>query len=338
MTSSQSAPPADIIDPQGEPRWGTYTGPFQRVDLDPFGWRRGFLFENTRRKRWIYTAIATDSLFVGMAISDLRYAANAFLFVASVGPGGRMLANFSAIGLPRAGCHVGDLPEEGCDAWFRAPGSQLSLRRAPGSSSYDLIASTRAVSVYATLETAGSPAPHGAVLKPQGSELMVTEKRVLMPTRGVVHLGDKRYSLDNAVAGIDYSHGFPPRETTWRWGFLLGKSTDGRPLAMNLVQGFNGQPECVVWLGDTSYPLGEGRFSFDASNPLLPWKIQTDDGAADLTFSPSAIHRESHNLGLVHSRFIQPIGTYQGHFDIPGKGRVRVDGAPGVAEDQHVRW
>lgn len=336
MTSCQSSPPADVLDPQGEPRWGTYTGPLGRVDLDALAKRKGVFFENTRRKRWIYAAITVDDLFIGMAITDLRYAANAFLFAARVGPGGQMLADYSAIGVPRLGCRVGDCPEDGCDAFFRLPNARLSFRRAAGSSAYDLVATTPALSVYATLETAGAPVPHCAIVKPEGSAVMVTEKRVLMPTRGTIELAGERRSLAGAVGGIDYSHGFPPRQTTWRWGYFMGKSTTGRPLAMNLVQGFNGQPECVVWYDGDSYPLGEGSFSFDASNPSRPWAIRAD--GADLTFEPAAIHQEAHNLGLIASHFLQPIGVYRGTFTIPGKGKVQVDGAPGVAEDQRVRW
>lgn len=338
MSPSQPSPPDEVLDAQGEPRWGSYTGPLGRVDLDALARRKGRLFDATHRKRWLYTAIATDELFVGMAITDLTYAASGFLFVARVGPGGRMLAEFSSLGVPRLGCHVGDRPEEGCDAWFRLPHAHLTLRRAPGSPCYDLLATSPTVSVFASLDTRAAPAPHVAIARPAGSEGMVTEKRVLMPVRGALHLGAERHSLDGAVGGIDYSHGFPPRETVWRWGYFMGRTTDGQPLAMNLVQGFNGQPECVVWLGDTSYPLGEGRFSFDEHDPLRPWTIRTDEGHADLTFEPAALHREAHDLGLIASQFVQPIGVYRGSFDIPGKGLVRVDGAPGVAENQRVRW
>lgn len=337
MTGCLPPPPHNILDPQGEPAWGAYSGPLPPVLLGPFARRQGILAENLRRKRWIYAAIATDRLFLGMAISDLRYAANAFLFAAEIGPGGRMLSDFSAIGLPRVACQVGDYPEAGCDAWFRSPGARLSFRRAPGASAYELTAIAGDLRVYATLETRNAPEPHCAILRPEGSPLMITEKRVLMPTRGTLELRGERRLLDGAVGGIDYSQGYPPRETTWRWGFFMGKSVDGRPLAMNLVQGFNGQPECVVWFDGRSYPLGEGRFTFDEKDPTGPWTIQTEDGAS-LSFEPAAIHREAHDLGLVSSRFLQPIGVYRGHFDIPGHGRVLVDGAPGVAEDQRVLW
>lgn len=248
-----------------------------------------------------------------------------------------MLADFSALGVPRLGCQVGDFPEEGCDAWFRTPGTQLSFTRRMGSSAYDLIANTRGIRVHATLETQASPAPLSAIVRPQGSPLMVTEKRVLMPTRGLLEIHGERHSLDRAVGGMDYSQGYPPRETAWRWGFLMGESEEGRPLAMNLVQGFNGQPECVVWLDGRSYPLGEGRFSFDPGVPTRPWTLRTEDGV-DLTFEPSAVHRETHHLGWVSSRFLQPIGIYQGRIEIPGEGSIKVKNVPGVAEDQAVLW
>ncbi len=337
MTTSQPTPPADVVDPQGEPRWGSYTGPFARVDLSAVARRKGKLFALTREKRWFYAMLTTDELLIGLAITDLTYSASSFLFVTSLGADRRSLATFSALGLPRVGCHVGDQPEEGCDAWFKLPNAGLSVRRPVGQTAYDVVAHTPAITLYATLETRDAPAPHGAIVKPAGSPVMVTTKRVLMPVRGEVSFGKERRSLDGALAGIDYTHGFPPRATTWHWAFLQGKTTDGRAIGLNLVSGFNGPPECVLWLGDTSYPLGEGRFTH-GDDLLAPWQIRTDDGRVDLTFEPVANHREDHNLGLVASKFAQPQGLYRGRIDVPGKGTVQLERVPGVAERQEVRW
>ena len=337
MTASQPTPPSPVTDAQGEPRWGSYTGPFDRVDLDPVARRHGRLFDLSRRKRWLYTMITTDDLVIGLAITDLSYAASGFLFVTQVGKDARPLATFSSIGVPRVGVHVGDHPEEGCDAWFRLPHAGLAVRRPVGQTAYDVVAHTPQVSLYATLETRGAPVPHGAIVRPPGSPAMVTEKRVNMAVRGEVSFGPERRSLDGAVAGIDYTHGFPPRATEWHWAFLQGRTTDDRAVGLNLVQGFNGSPECVLWLGDTSYPLGEGRFTHK-DDVMEPWHVGTDDGKVDLSFVPVAVHREEHNLGLVKSQFVQPQGLYRGRIEVPGKGTVRLDGVPGVAEQQRVRW
>lgn len=336
MTSPLPRAPATFVDPGGDPRWGAYTGPLPPVLLGPFARRQGRLAGLLRRKRWLYIAIATERHWIGLAITDLTYATNAFFFAVELGPPGRMLLERSAIGAPRLGGHVGDLAEEGCDAWFRSPSLQLSVRRPSGSTAYEVSASSPGLHLRASVETASAPEPHCAILRPPGSPLMATEKRALMGTRGFLELPSGRIDLDGARAGMDYSHGYPPRETRWRWAFLLGQDRRGVPLAMNLVQGFNGQPECVVWHGNKAFPIDEGCFQFDAMRPEAPWQITSNE--LDLRFSPSASHAETHDLGLIASRFLQPAGRFQGTISLPGVEPIELEGASGVVEDQFVRW
>lgn len=335
--SALPSPPRAVIDPSGAPRWGSYLGPFAEIDLGPAS--RGKLGDLTGKKRWLYAAIARDDLYIGLAITDLTYAANAFVFVARPGGSDRgMLLDRSYIGVPRLGARVGDRPEEGCDAWFRLPGTHLAIARRPGSSTYEVTATGRGFSLHASLETAGSPSPYGAIARHAGQAFMVTEKRALLGVTGELLLEGQRTRLDGATAGIDYSQGYPPRDTSWRWGYLLGRTTAGEPVGLNLVEGFNGQAECVLWRGSEVIPLGEGRFRFDAANPRGPWQVTTHDGAVDLRFETAAVHEEAHNLGAVRSRFLQPVGLYTGTIKLPGGETLRLEGVPGVTEDQKVTW
>jgi hypothetical protein len=318
------------------PRYGSYVGPFDHVDLSRS--RRGLLGDLLGKKRWLYAAIARDDLYIGLAITDLTYATNAFVFAARPGGSGRgMRLDRSFIGVPR-GARVGDHPEEGCDAWFRLPGTHLAVHRRTGESTYELTATGRGFSLHASLETAGAPAPYGAIARHAGPAFMVTEKRALLGVTGELQIDGERIRLDGATAGLDYSQGYPPRDTAWRWGYLLGRATTGETVGLNLVEGFNGQPECVLWVGSEVIPLGEGRFRFDESNPRGPWQVQTHDGAVDLRFEVAAIHEEAHHLGVVRSRFLQPIGLYSGTIKLPDGKLLQLDAVPGVTEDQRVVW
>ena len=77
---------------------------------------------------------------------------------------------------------------------------------------------------------------------------------------------------------------------------------------------------------------------------LEPWRIVSrapgDDPEAnelDLTFTPGAMHEQCMNLGLIRSRFYQPVGLYRGVMRLGGK-EYRLEDVPGVAEDQDVLW
>lgn len=329
------APPYDLVDSNGEPRLGTYFGAPARVDLSAVARRLGPAESLSRHKRWFYTAISTDELYIGTAIVDVGYAANAFVIVSSPREG--VIAEASFLGLSGVGCRVGDLPEEGADARFRAPGAHFRLRRRAGTA-YDLVVDTAKVRVYATLDTARAPSALTAVARPLGGDVNVTEKRALMDVKGEVHVRGERHLLDGGLGGMDYTQGFLPRVTAWRWAYMLGRNGDGRRVAMNLVEGWNGQPECGVWIDRRLYSVGEGRFTFDRAHPLAPWQVTTTDGAVDLRFDPVGMHAEERDLVLIRSNFVQPVGTFHGTLRLPDREEIPIDGVAGVVEDQSVRW
>ena len=53
--------------------------------------------------------------------------------------------------------------------------------------------------------------------------------------------------VDHPLDGFgayDYTSGILQRRTAWRWAFAMGRDTSGAPIAMNLVEGFMGEPAC----------------------------------------------------------------------------------------------
>lgn len=328
-------PPDNLFDESGAPKIGTYFGPFSHIDLSPAIARIGRAEAFTKHKRWFYVAVSTEELWLGAAIVDTGYAANAFAYVASHEKG--VLATTSHVGVSGLGCRVGDEPEEGADARFRAPGAHFRIRRRKGSSAYEVVVDTDKIKVWATVETARAPWPLSAIARPLGGEVNVTEKRALCDVRGETRLNGERYILDGGLGGMDYTQGLLPRLTAWRWAYMLGRTDAGLRVAMNLVEGFNGEVECGVWVGRRLYAVGEGRFEFDRREPMKPWRVTTTDGAVDLRFEPIGMHAEKRDLLLVRSEFVQPVGKFFGTVRV-GEKLVEIDGVPGVVEDQSVRW
>ena len=324
-------PPPAAVAPAGALASGSYRGPLPRVDLAPLG--RSLAHRVLRRKRWIYVAVSEGDLFAALAIVDLGYATKAFAFAAKAGV---MLADRTSLGPPGVATVADAMTAEGALARFGFAGARASIVR-----------EGHRVRVRATFHgfeldwesdaRAAAPAL-AAIGEVPGGGVNTTEKRALLPTTGVVRAAGVEHAVARGHGGWDYTHGYLSRRTRWRWAYFMGAAEDGTPIAMNLVEGFLGEKECGLWVGDALEPLGEGRFELDAKAPLdAPWRVTTTCGGADLRFTPWVMHAEEMNLGLIRAHFVQPIGVWEGTLRADGRA-LRVARLVGVAEDQDVLW
>jgi hypothetical protein len=333
MRSLEPAP-STLLDDRGQPRFGSYRGGLPTVDLGRMG--RGGLYELTHRKRWIYVAIASEEVYLGVAAVHLGYLSTLFAF-AFDRKAARVVVDRSLVA-PPIGQIVADTAGEGCDVRVKSGASRISFRRARGASAYDLDVSVRDLSIRAQLESKGAPPPIGVVARIPGGVVNTTEKGALLDVRGEATLVGRRVTLDGALGGYDYTQGLLARRTSWRWAFALGRAKTGERVGLNLVEGFVGEPECAAWIDGELHPLAVGRFTFDPKKPLAPWQVRTDDGGVDLRFEPAGLHAEHKNFGVIASRFVQPVGTFSGTLAVQGRSPLELDRVLGVTEDQDVLW
>ncbi|MEZ4296013.1 MAG: DUF2804 family protein [Polyangiaceae bacterium] len=135
---------------------------------------------------------------------------------------------------------------------LRLPASSSAFERAPGAGALDPEVRLDDLRINARISGA-SPAPLSVVAALGKDLVQATEKRASSPSSA--KLGRRSSPpLDDAFAGFDRSHGYLPRHTVWRWAFAMGHTTTGEKIALNLVDGFVGEVECVVWIGDKMYP------------------------------------------------------------------------------------
>ena len=325
--------PDQAFDPSGFPRTGSFRGGLQRVDLSPLN--RSLVRRTLHHKRWMYFAIASEEVYVAVCVVRLGYAASAFAF-AFDRRSRRMLVDRSSMAPPFV-CEVGDTAGEGCVASYHFGLARVGIARNAGSTTYGIDASFPGMKLRARLDGAQAPPSLTAIARLPGRLLNTTEKRTLLAASGELIVGRERRSLDRGLAGYDYTNGMLARHTAWRWGFALGRAKSGERVGLNLVQGFVGEPECGVWIDDEVFPLAEGRFVFDAKDPLANWRVTTPDGAVDLSFLPGGMHAEKKNLGIVATRFVQPVGLFSGKIRAGGK-ELELDRVLGVTEDQDARW
>jgi hypothetical protein len=334
MTRIATAPPRAILDPETRaPLFGAYAGGLPRVDLAPTA---GALVRLRREKRWMYVTMASDEVLVAAAIVRLGYAAQAFAFVLDRRTG-RVVADETAIAPPFVATveHGGDL---GIEASFRGGMSWLAITRSAHGGGYVLDVRMRELRINAWIDAAMAPPALGVVASLGDGLMTTTEKRAPLAAHGQIVANGQGYSLEGALGGYDFSQGLLPRHTAWRWGFLLGRATDGRPVGVNLTEGFVGARECVVWINNEIVKLPAVRFDLDRERPMAPWHVRSEDGRVELGFVPQGLHREERDIGVARSRFVQAAGDFRGRIELPGGDAIAIDRMPGVTEDQDVMW
>lgn len=298
------------------------------------------LRQTLSHKKWHFVGLATEKVFLAGAIVDCSYAGNAFFCVVDLETGTTM-KNLSFLGVPRLNLSVNDRPDAGAMAWLRQPGVRFELWRPVRSAKYRLVVETKDLEVEATFDTRTAPEPLKVIGNPVNKLVAFTQKTNLLDASGKLRVNGRKMHLDGALGGLDFTAGFFPRITEWRWGFAMGKLKSGDRLGFNLAHGNNlgGKNENALWLGDKLYRLGEVQFFFDRKNVVAQWKLKTEDGLLDLTFTPKGLHREDRELLIVRSRFAQVLGLYSGTIKNPETGEIlEIENLPGIAEDQRVKW
>ncbi len=321
------------------PNIGSFRGSVPRIELSRLA--PNPLTRLAREKRWLYVAISTPSLYLACAVVDVGYAVSAFAY-AFDRDGMKLLADASLLGIPLFGS-VRQTDQMAYAARFDHPRGVLRIEQRRGDGQMHVAMRMPGLEAHAVVacDSKGVPPALTAIAPVEGGILNTTEKRVLLPVQGRATLGGTAFDLDGALAGYDYTHGLLARRTAWKWAFFCGNGAcDGKPVrvAMNLVEGFVGEPECAIWVNDELFPVAEGRITFDKSDTMRDWQVRSADGAVDLTFVPGGVHAERTNLGVVASRFIQPVGLYSGTIRLPGRPEITLENVPGVTEDQDSLW
>jgi hypothetical protein len=342
--------PASIEDPGGAPRYGTYQGALDVVDLSRLrgAYQPNRLERLRMHKKWVYGFIATREVATLFAVVDVGYSSNAFVLALDFASQ-RTMVDVGVLGPPRPLVTVNDHPGAGLEVNFRRPNGQWRFWRTFGDERFHghvrvglpIPVIKPKLELTWELLAAGGPPPLTVVAPVDGGIVNMTQKWAGLLATGTLECDGRRYALDGGVGGLDYTHGYLARKTAWRWAFLCGRLDDGTPLGLNLVEGFNEGRDDVnenaLWLGTELIPLGRARFTWDRNNLLAPWAVRTIDGAVDLRFKPFGMHQELRDLVLVKSSFNQPVGVWEGELKVGDRTYVVKD-APGVTEDQSVLW
>jgi hypothetical protein len=324
--------PRHPVGPDGAACFGAFEGACESTSLGGAAERLRLTraLRLVREKRWVWFGVADARLSLGGAIVDLGYVGSIFLWVVDR-EAKRLVVDGSATVLPFL-VEVGDRPGEGLIARARTHRGHLVIAWRHGT------VEVRGAAMGAELSVALATTPRAltAVCPVPGlgeGGVNVTQKATCLPASGTVRWGGKLRTLDHALGSLDYTHGLLARDTSWRWAACWGRGPGGRPVAANLVSGFNDGLENAIWIDGRPRAVGLATFVHDPAHPTAPWRVTTADGQVDLSLRVEAIREEDVDLGVAASRFVQPIGAFSGRI-----GEFEVRNLAGVAEDHVARW
>ncbi len=162
---------------------------------------------------------------------------------------------------------------------------------------------------------------------------------------GRVSLGKETFAFSEDARGIlDWGRGVWPYRTTWYWA-TAQKKYEGRLIALNLGCGFgdtSAGTENTVFIDGKAHKLGDIRFEITKDEKgreliMKPWRLASDDGTIDLTFTPEIDRHDRANLGLLFTDQHQVFGRFNGTVQTSDETLV-ITRMRGFAEVVRHRW
>jgi hypothetical protein len=177
----------------------------------------------------------------------------------------------------------------------------------------------------APIELSFDEGPAVEVVSPHGRSYIWTRKQAGIAVRGQVRVAGRTLSFEGPFGFIDESAGYHARRTSWRWSAGIGRASDGRAVAWNLVVGVHDSPlgsERTVWIDGSPREVEPVEFAPDLSR------------VGDLRLGQWSAREDHTNRLLVRSDYRQPFGSFSGALP----GGIELDSGYGVMEWHDARW
>src|SRR5258707_1488276 len=229
-----------------------------------------------KHKRWQYGMVSSPNVLAVFSVADLTYIANAFACAVDL-PAKKLLFDRGWMGVPGPWISVGNRPGLNARARFLMPGVRFAFGPIEQARQYRVEVESYgkpwakpvfALKVQLVNPSNGSPLTVIAPVLGDGI-VTVTEKWPGLPASGRVTTDARTFSLEGAVMGFDYTHGYLARRTVWQWAFANGRLSDGRTIGFNVANGINEGAELngnAVWIDSRLIPLGPAQFKLNPSD------------------------------------------------------------------------
>ena len=306
--------------------FGVYDDLIENTDTSFFD-KQGLLTKKrrTERKAWIFFGVFSPDLICGFAIADAGMVATAFSYFYSL-KDGVFEEDKTTVPLGFASDFNPNLDSE----WKLG---NYTIKTENGKMSMQYLGK------YKMYIDAENNANGASIVAPSnnGRPFNFTYKNLCVPVKVQINNGGiSTYATSGKYGSIDFTKGYPPRETIWNWLSFIGITETEKTIAVNLVDRFNSNMENILWIDGKKVLLSNAKFSFSEPLDKTDWLIETEDGILNCHLSPRGSRTENINALVMKSKFIQPFGTLDGTVMIDGKPEKFT--AFGVVEDHHAVW
>ena len=307
--------------------YGRYYGllDFQTAQLDGSG-----LFSPRRfsRKAWIFSGLVTEKYITGFAVVDAGVVATAFCYVQD-----RVTGAY----LEEKAVKPYGFPEEFSpslkNTWKIQDGRKI-WKYEPFGDSYKFEYLGKDFSLHFSMKENENGI--STIAPSEGRPFHFTYKNMNLTSDVVLSLGNKEIKFNGNIGVLDFSKGYPPRETFWNWASFVGITSSGHEFALNLTAIFNDGLENIYWLDKKPYPVGKATFTYEKPISENQTIIKDDSGLLALDFTPEGKRSEKLDALILKSNFTQAFGKFKGKI-IHGGEEILVSGS-GLVEEHYALW
>ncbi|MBP8651493.1 MAG: DUF2804 domain-containing protein [Bacteriovoracaceae bacterium] len=327
-----------LVNGRGLVKCGIYNEPVHRINYADYrletsmGMRLPHFLRRLLANQFHFIGIIGPELMAGVAVVDLKYLSNGFMYIFDRQTGEIMEAK--AMGHPLSGTSIDPLPEKP-RSFFNIGGLIIEMRKD------SLKALGNDISIDVSIDT-NTTSPLRICTRAGYRGWVYTQKTSPIKVKGTISGRTGQYDLSSPAywALSDWTCGFMRRQTCWNWAATASSLDDGRSLGLNLSCGVNETSftENAFWVGGIMTKVDLVDFDYDPDDLSAPWHIRSSDRKVDLVFYPEARREEKINAFFLASRFTQMLGIFEGTLKTDEGEMVFVQSCPGFTEDHYAKW
>jgi len=281
--------------------------------------------------QFLFAGIIGPEMMIGLAVVDLKYIANGFVYVYDRAT--HSMFEAKRITIPT---NVSIDPNPNLvSALFKPFGFTISMNKGA------LFVKSKKIQLDATIDLSQAN-PLRLCTRAGYRGWVYTQKTTPLPVKGTITYADqtKQLSSPEYMALLDWTTGYMRRDTYWNWASTACCLPDGRTFGLNLSCGVNETSftENAFWVNNVMSKVDMVQFQFDKNNLYHPWIITSNDQSIYLEFIPKADRKEHLNSILVMSKFTQLMGQFSGYVITKQGEKITIESCPGWAEDHFARW
>jgi len=350
MTAPQQAlrGKGSLLNPDGtlaDVGWSSQ--PLLDANLEDARFYRAFRFwQKFRIKCWDYYSITTPTHFFSFTLADIGYLGQVFAYAIDFATG---LYEEETLSIPLArGVHLPRGSQSGL-SWF--DNGRVRMKFESHGEARSLWVDWpgfhgKGLSAQVQFEELPGHESMNIVIPIRGKRFYYNRKINCLPAEGWAQWGEERFAIDpaHALGGLDWGRGVWEYKSFWVWasasGFLPG-AHGARTVGLNLGFGFGDTSkatENALILDGRIHKLGKVDFDYSNRDFRRPWRMCSDDGRLDLTFTPFLERVAKTDMLVLGSEVHQMFGRYSGSVTADDGEKITIDSLTGFAEEHNAKW